>query len=78
MHLFQFTEALASCPEAVKALHFEDVVKFSDLAVWLKPEISASYPSDMTGPPEGLPVNIHNFLKACLAVADDIMKIFVL
>ena len=53
----------------------EFTAKYVDLVWLLRPKLSALQPSYNSHPPLNLPVNIHDFLKLCLDMTDDIGKI---
>ncbi|KIM72850.1 hypothetical protein PILCRDRAFT_829561, partial [Piloderma croceum F 1598] len=41
----------------------------------LKPDLTCWKLSDRDGPPERLPIAIHDFLKVCLGMEDDLAKL---
>ncbi|KAJ7457135.1 hypothetical protein B0H11DRAFT_1738737 [Mycena galericulata] len=56
-------------------LDFSSTVQYIDLIQLLKPSLRWNQASYQVDPPDTLPVNIHNFLKICLNLADDVAKL---
>jgi hypothetical protein len=61
-------------PGLYSGLSFSDTVTFIDLVCCLRPTIDLLQPSYHTAPPQTLPAYIHDFLRACLHIPDDIAK----
>ncbi|KAI1785056.1 hypothetical protein LXA43DRAFT_1100746 [Ganoderma leucocontextum] len=62
-------DLLAGNPH-VATLPFRTVLTFCDLTRWLRDEIAVLQPSYVETPPLALPINLHNFLVAALAIQD--------
>ncbi|KAJ7265682.1 hypothetical protein C8J57DRAFT_1069199 [Mycena rebaudengoi] len=70
--------ALSSSPAVAKAFPHTDVVKYIELIGLLKPTPALAYlqPShQISVPPATLPVNVHEFLKACFSLGDETAKL---
>ena len=75
MNFSTISELLGESPDLSNALLYEDVVTYIHLIHILKPDLSCWKLSDRDGPPERLPIAIHDFLKFCLGMEDKIAKI---
>ncbi|KAJ7113336.1 hypothetical protein C8R43DRAFT_961570 [Mycena crocata] len=56
-------------------LDFDSLATYVELIRLMKPYLSAQQPYYRRGPPETLPIPVHDFLKLCLGLTDDIAKI---
>ena len=71
MNFSAISKLLGESPDLSNALSYEDVVSYIDLIRILKPDLSCWKLSDRDGPPECLPIAIHDFLKFCLCMEDE-------
>jgi hypothetical protein len=56
-------------------LSFDDSIKYIELICCLKPTIELLQPASQTAPPDSLSYNIHDFLRVCLGLTDDVAKL---
>ncbi|KAJ6511673.1 hypothetical protein DFH09DRAFT_1100422 [Mycena vulgaris] len=56
------------------ALDYDSMTTYVDLIRLLKSDLTALQSSYHLNPPETLPVNVHDFLKLCLDMTDDMAK----
>jgi hypothetical protein len=66
---------LSEHPRLFQSLAFEHAVKFVDLAYLLKPNLELSQSPYIDRPPKTLPRHFHDFLKACLELDDNCVKL---
>lgn len=75
MNLTELVSVLLVNPVIASALNYNSLVKYTDLIRCLKPTLCLLQNSYQTGPPEQLPTNIHEFLKVCITLDDDIARL---
>ena len=71
----QLPSILSVNQELSNALNYDAVVDYIGLVRCLKPLIALQEASYHSGPPNSLTVSIHEFLKVCLDISDDIAKL---
>jgi len=75
MELDLVVRILGNYPVLRSQLTLTTTIQYVDLICLLKPDISHLHASYQSGPPEHLPVNIHEFLITSLGITDDIGKL---
>ena len=75
MSLLVLSNILIEHPRIAGAFTIQDLTKFIDLVSLLKPTLSLLQPLHQLGPPECLPVHVHDFLKVSLDLDDDLLKL---
>jgi len=72
-----FYRALAADPDLLGiGWDLPDTLKFIKLALYLKPYITSTlHVAYLDTPPEHLPVNVHDFFKLAIGLADEEVKI---
>jgi len=74
MDFYTVTKVLADSPELSAALNYDGLITYIDLVRLLKPDLIRFVVSD-NGPPEHLPISIHEFLKLSLGMEDETAKL---
>ncbi|KAK7038548.1 hypothetical protein R3P38DRAFT_2615722 [Favolaschia claudopus] len=77
MDFAQICKALDNCPLVASTFTHADVVKYIEIIALLKPTPALEYltPSHLPSiPPETLPANVHEFMRACFDVPDETAK----
>ena len=75
MSLLVLSNILIEHPRIAGAFTIQDLTKFIDLVSLLKPTLSLLQPPHQLGPPECLPVRVHDFLKVSLDLDDNLLKL---
>ena len=75
MSLLELAKVLINSPNLAALVSLEDLQRFCDIVRWLKDEIASFQPWYITGPPDTLPIKVHNFLMAALSLSDEATKI---
>jgi hypothetical protein len=73
--LVDILSVLSSHPQLLQGVQFGDIVKFYDLVCLMKPVIELAQSVHTPGLVTSLPLHVHNFLRACLGLDDDILKL---
>ncbi|KAF8077601.1 hypothetical protein FPV67DRAFT_1614590 [Lyophyllum atratum] len=74
MNLTELSSIINNNPEMASVLDYDGLVKYIHLIRLLKPTLSLFQSFRDSGPLETLPVNVHDFLKVCLGLEDEIAK----
>jgi hypothetical protein len=74
-HLVDIISALSTHQDLLRKVKLIDVVEFFDLACLIKPVIELGQSVHIPGLVQSLPVLVHEFLKACLGLDDDLLKL---
>ena len=75
MSLLQLARTLNNNPQLAAVLNYDAIVDYIGLIRCLKPAIALQEPSYHLDPPKSLTVSIHEFMKVCLNISDDIAKL---
>jgi len=76
MRLSALLKLVSSAPELEESLSVDQLHTLLDLVCLLKPTLSIIQPGcNPRSPPERLPINVHEFLRCCLGVDDETMKV---
>ncbi|KAJ7212989.1 hypothetical protein GGX14DRAFT_360980, partial [Mycena pura] len=78
MDFLGICEALANCSPVAQAFTHADIVKYIEIVALLRPTPCLAYltPSHLpSAPPETLPANVHEFIRACFDVPDETAKL---
>lgn len=74
-NILSFSASSPSPGLMASPLSYDSTTTYVDLIRLIKPYLSALQPSYPSGPPELLPVDVHDFLKLCLGMNDDVAKL---
>ena len=75
MSFLQLASILSDNQELSSTLSYDAIVDFVGLVQCLKPLIVLQEASHHSGPPASLTVSIHEFLKVCLNISDNTVKL---
>ncbi|KII92428.1 hypothetical protein PLICRDRAFT_134020 [Plicaturopsis crispa FD-325 SS-3] len=68
-------EALNAYPPLRSAVDYDALTMYMDLVRLLKPTLTLIKPSYQEGPPDALPVGVHDFLRVSIGVEDETAKL---
>lgn len=75
MSFIVLIKSLNLYPELSATLGYDAIVKYVDMVRCLKSTIALQEPSHHLGPPKALSASVHEFVKVCLDISDEMAKL---